>query len=212
VDVHYFKPDPKVDKERHPTILFCGTMDYNPNIDALRWYFKELHEQIAAAIPNLQTWIVGKDPVPEVKEYAKIPGVIVTGGVPDVRPYYQKAWVQVVPILIGGGTRLKIVEALAMGTPVVSTTMGAQGLDLKHGHDALIADTAPDFIKETIRILRDTDLREKIVREGEKTVTARLSWEGLSAQLREIYDKRFGRSREVIRNVDHLDVVGAGLL
>ena len=192
-DLGFFRPDPKFGaKEARPTIVFCGAMDYNPNVDGLRWYFAEIHQAIAAAIPDMQMWIVGKDPVQEVKDFGKLPNVTVTGGVPDVRPYYQKAWLQVVPIRIGGGTRLKIVESLAMGTPVVSTTMGAQGLDLTHNHDALLADTARDFIQETIRGLRETELRNKLVREGAKTVTARLSWEGLSARLRRIYEERFG--------------------
>ena len=195
VDLEFFKPNVSFGaKEPQPTILFCGAMDYNPNVDGLRWYFAEIHKQIADAMPGLQMWVVGKDPVPEVKAYSKIPGVTVTGGVPDVRPYYQKAWLQVVPIRIGGGTRLKIVESLAMGTPVVSTTMGAQGLDLQHGHDALLADTEFDFIEETLRCLRDTQLRQKLVREGQSTVTSRLSWDGLGARLRKIYADRFGQT------------------
>jgi polysaccharide biosynthesis protein PslH len=195
VDLEYFKPNASFGpKEPQPTIVFCGAMDYNPNVDGLRWYFAEMHKQIADAMPGLQTWIVGKDPVAEVKSYGKVPGVTVTGGVPDVRPYYQKAWLQVVPIRIGGGTRLKIVESLAMGTPVVSTTIGAQGLDLQHGHDALLADTEFDFIEETLRCLRDTELRNKLVREGKTTVAARLSWDGLGARLRRIYADRFERN------------------
>lgn len=198
VDLEYFKPNSSFGaKEPQPTILFCGAMDYNPNVDGLRWYFAEMHKQIADAIPGLQMWIVGKDPVAEVKAYAKLPGVTVTGGVPDVRPYYQKAWLQVVPIRIGGGTRLKIVESLAMGTPVVSTTMGAQGLDLEHGHDALLADSEFDFISETLRGLRDTELRHRLVREGQRTVAARLSWEGLGARLRKIYADRFGKPTRI---------------
>lgn len=195
VDLEFFKPNAAYGvKELRPTIVFCGAMDYNPNVDGLRWYFAEMHQQIADAIPGLQMWIVGKDPVAEVKAYGKLPNVTVTGGVPDVRPYYQKAWLQVVPIRIGGGTRLKIVESLAMGTPVVSTTMGAQGLDLQHAHDALLADTEFDFIQETVRCLKDTDLRQKLVREGQTTVAARLSWDGLGARLRKIYADRFSQS------------------
>ncbi|HEY6228250.1 MAG TPA: glycosyltransferase [Verrucomicrobiae bacterium] len=202
VDLEFFKPSASFgSKEPQPTILFCGAMDYNPNVDGLRWYFAEMHKQIADAMPGLQMWIVGKDPVAEVKAFGKLPNVTVTGGVPDVRPYYQKAWLQVVPIRIGGGTRLKIVESLAMGTPVVSTTMGAQGLDLKHGHDALLADTEFDFIEETLRCLRDTGLREKLVREGQKTVTERLSWDGLGARLRDIYAERFGRNTRRVERV-----------
>jgi glycosyltransferase involved in cell wall biosynthesis len=212
VDLAYFKPDPKLPgKEARPTILFCGAMDYNPNVDSLRWYFEKMHPQIAAACSDLQMWIVGKDPTGDVKAFGKISNVTVTGGVPDVRPYYQKAWLQVVPIRIGGGTRLKIVESLSMGTPVVSTTMGAQGLDLQHGVDALLADTETDFISETLRALRDEKLRTSLVREGKKTITARLSWDGLSEKLCRIYAERFGL-REVVSDVNHLHVVGASAL
>ena len=83
-----------------------------------------------------------------------------------------------------------------MGTPVVSTTMGAQGLDLVHRHDALLADTELDFIQETLRCLRETQLRQKLVREGQTTVAARLSWDGLGARLRKIYADRFGHTTQ----------------
>lgn len=194
VDLGYFKPNPAAGaKESRPTILFCGAMDYNPNVDGLRWYFAKMHRDIAAAMPGLQMWIVGKDPTEEVKAFGKIPNVTVTGGVPDVRPYYQKAWLQVVPIRIGGGTRLKIVESLAMGTPVVSTTMGAQGLDLRSGADAILADSEGDFVNGTLQCLRDGELRARLLQEGQRTVAARLSWDGLGATLRRIYADRFGR-------------------
>ena len=192
VDLDYFKASPEFgNKEARPTLLFCGAMDYNPNVDALRWYFSELHSAIVEAVPDLQMWIVGKGPTPEVRAFAELPNVTVTGGVPDVRPYYQRSWLQVVPIRIGGGTRLKIVESLAMGTPVVSTTMGAQGLDLRHDHDTLLADSNPDFIQQTIRCLRDSALRHRLVAEGRKTVTARLSWPGLGEQLNRILKGHF---------------------
>lgn len=191
VDLTYFQADPAgPQKEERPTILFCGAMDYNPNVDGLRWYFETMHDSIVKAVPDMQFYIVGKDPIPEVKAYGQRPNVIVTGGVPDVRPYYQRAWMQIVPIRIGGGTRLKIVESLSMGTPVVSTTIGAQGLDLFHNEDALLADTPGAFVQQVVRGLKDATLRDGLVRRGKATVTARLSWDGLSAQLRSIYAKR----------------------
>lgn len=190
VDLSYFQSDPSgPQKEARPTILFCGAMDYNPNVDGLRWYFETMHDSIVEAVPDLQFYIVGKDPIPEVKAYGQRPNVIVTGGVPDVRPYYQRAWMQIVPIRIGGGTRLKIVESLSMGTPVVSTTIGAQGLDLFHNEDALLADSPGAFIQQVVRGLKDSTLREGLVRRGKATVTSRLSWEGLSAALRRAYVK-----------------------
>jgi len=140
VDLDYFHPDAAPDpRAEKPTVLFCGAMDYNPNIDALRWYFGDVHERLRQLVPELRVLIVGKAPVAEVLAYGGKPGVTVTGGVPDVRPYYRRSWLQIVPLRIGGGTRLKIVESMAIGTPVVSTTIGAQGLDLRHGEDILLA-------------------------------------------------------------------------
>ena len=192
VDLDYFAPGSAPDpRGAAPTVLFCGAMDYNPNIDALRWYFDEVHHRLRQLVPELQVLIVGKAPVPEVVAHGNQPGVTVTGGVPDVRPYYRRSWLQIVPLRIGGGTRLKIVESMAIGTPVVSTTIGAQGLDLRHGEDILLADTPDDFARETARALQDASLREHIEKVGMATVQARLSWPMLGRQLSEAYQRRF---------------------
>ena len=188
VDLEFFHPESSSEpRAAEPTIIFCGAMDYNPNVDALRWFFKEMHLPLLQRIPNLRVLIVGKDPIAEVKAYAERPGVTVTGGVPDVRPYYKRAWLQIVPLRIGGGTRLKIVESLGIGTPVVSTTIGAQGLDLKHDQDILLADTAERFVAETVRALQSSELRERIQRTGMTTAQARLSWTKLGADLSRVY-------------------------
>ncbi|MGV3775064.1 MAG: glycosyltransferase family 4 protein [Verrucomicrobiales bacterium] len=192
VELEYFHPNAAegVRSARH-TLLFCGAMDYNPNVDALRWYFQEIHAGLKQRIPDLEILIVGKDPIAEIKAYASHPGVTVTGGVPDVRPYYKKAWLQMVPLRIGGGTRLKIVESLAMGTPVVSTTIGAQGLDLVHDHDILLADTAESFIEQTARGLQNPELRANLEKNGLVTVKERLSWHRLGKQLSDFYSRLF---------------------
>jgi glycosyltransferase involved in cell wall biosynthesis len=142
VDTDFFTPKATHSESRaaHPMLLFCGAMDYQPNVDAMDWYFSEMHQALLSRIPELRVLIAGRDPTPSVKRYES-PRVIVTGAVPDVRPYYRQAWLQMVPLRIGGGTRLKIVESLAMGTPVVSTSIGAQGLGLQRERDILIADT-----------------------------------------------------------------------
>jgi glycosyltransferase involved in cell wall biosynthesis len=197
VDLDYFHPDSAPDaRAEKPTVLFCGAMDYNPNIDALRWYFGEVHEKLKARVPELEVLIVGKAPVEEVKAHGKLPGVTVTGGVPDVRPYYRRSWLQIVPLRIGGGTRLKIVESMAIGTPVVSTTIGAQGLDLKHGDDILLADTAEDFASETARALQDTALRSRVEHLGLQTARERLSWPMLGQQLSDYYTQKFEGGRK----------------
>jgi glycosyltransferase involved in cell wall biosynthesis len=117
--------------------------------------------------------------------------VTVTGGVGDVRPFYRRAWLQVVPLRIGGGTRLKIPESMAMGTPVVSTTIGAQGLHLRHGQDLLLADTADRFVRETARALEEPSLRGHLGDLGIKTVHDRLAWPRLGRQLSDYYARQF---------------------
>lgn len=193
VDLDYFRPEAAPDaRAEKPTVLFCGAMDYNPNIDALRWYFGEVHERLRKLVPNLEVLVVGKAPVAEVQAYGGREGVTVAGGVPDVRPYYRRSWMQIVPLRIGGGTRLKIVESMAIGTPVVSTTIGAQGLDLRHGEDILLADTPDDFARETARGLSDSALRAHIEQEGMKTAHERLAWPMLGKKLSDLYTGRFG--------------------
>jgi polysaccharide biosynthesis protein PslH len=194
VDLEYFQPGSVAEGlSKDPTVLFCGAMDYNPNIDALRWYFAEVHEAIRIRVPKYRVLIVGKAPTPEVVAYGTRPGVTVTGGVPDVRPYYRQSWMQIVPLRIGGGTRLKIPESMAMTTPVVSTTIGAQGLGLQHNHDILLADTAEDFTNETVRGLMDAPLRRKLIANGLNTVHSRLSWPTLGKALSDLYRARFGQ-------------------
>lgn len=192
VDLEYFHPaaTPEL-RATEPTVLFCGAMDYTPNVDALRWFFAEMHRALRQRVPNLRVLIVGKSPVPEVQAYAKLPGVIVTGSVPDVRPYYRRAWLQIVPLRIGGGTRLKIPESMAMGTPVVSTHLGAQGLGLRHGDDLLLADTPETFVQEAARALTHPALRSHLEVEGMRTVQTQLSWPMLGKKLSDFYANQF---------------------
>ena len=192
VDLDYFVPGASaVPRATEPTVLFCGAMDYAPNVDALRWFFAGMHDSLRQRVPDLRLLIVGKAPVAEVQAYAQRPGVTVTGCVPDVRPFYRQAWLQIVPLRIGGGTRLKIPESMAMGTPVISTSIGAQGLGLRHGDDLLLADTPETFVQETARALGDPSLRARLHDEGMKTVHHRLSWPMLGQQLSDYYAKRF---------------------
>lgn len=195
VDLDYFSPPARPEERApQPTVLFCGAMDYNPNIDALRWYFSEMHDEVSRAVPGLEVIVAGKAPVPEVLAYGQRPSVTVTGGVPDVRPYYRRAWMQMVPLRIGGGTRLKIVESLALGTPVVSTSIGAQGLDLQHEREILLADDAAAFTRQIIRALRDATLRRQLAANGLCAARARFSWKTIGARLNAIYEARFNRS------------------
>ena len=192
VDLEYFSPDSsEVTRDATPSLIYCGAMDYMPNVDALRWYFAEIHSRLVEMVPDLRIYIVGKSPTDEVQAYGRLPGVTVTGGVPDVRPWYRKAWAQIVPLRVGGGTRLKIPESMAMGTPVISTTIGAQGLNLVHGLEILLADTPDMFAHYCERMLHDEVLRQKIETRGQQTCMARFGWPGLGRQLSSYYSQHF---------------------
>lgn len=190
VDEQFFRQEdfpPQRDSE--PTIIFCGAMDYSPNVNGLRWYFTHCDADTRRRIPKRRILIVGKSPVPEVESYGDLPGVTVTGEVPDVRPYYQRAWLQMVPLLIGGGTRLKIAESLALGTPVVSTTIGAQGLALRHDEHLLLADTPADFSEMLARLLTSDVLRERLAAAGRKHILQHYTWNKLGSELSLYYEQ-----------------------
>jgi sugar transferase (PEP-CTERM/EpsH1 system associated) len=188
VDLDFFHPAAVPDaRAAEPTVIFCGAMDYSPNVDALRWFFTAIHERLRRRVPDVRVLIVGKNPIDEVRAWGERPGVTVTGGVPDVRPWYRRAWLQMVPLRIGGGTRLKIVESLAIGTPVVSTTIGAQGLELRHGHDVLLADEAEDFAAAIARGLEDAALRTRLEAAGIATAVSRFGWPAIGARLASHY-------------------------
>ena len=166
-----------------PSAVFCGALDYTPNTDGLHWYFKEIHDAIVKALPDYRLFLVGKKPGPDIQQYAERAGVEFVGEVPDVRPYYQKAWLQVVPLRIGGGTRLKIAEGLAMENPVVSTTIGAQGIALADGQDILLADEAHDFSAACLRLFRDENLRRNIAKSGRSCILKNYTWPALARRL-----------------------------
>jgi len=166
-------------RARVPTLLYVGSMHYYPNIDAVQFFFEEMHGLIRQEVPGVRVQIVGHAPTPEILQLGNLPSVKVTGTVPDVRPYYEQASVFIVPLRLGGGTRLKIVEAMAMGLPVVSTTVGAEGLDVHPGEDILIADDAATFARSVLKLLSDPDLRESIAKGG-RLLARRYDWQELA--------------------------------
>ena len=175
-DTEYFTPMRQPDPD--PTLLLIGTMHYYPNIDATLYFFETMFPALHQAIPNLKVWVVGHLPPPEIQSLGKLPGVTVTGSVPDVRPYLARSWALAVPLRLGGGTRLKIVEAMAAGLPVVTTTVGAQGLAATDGKQLLVADTPEAFVQKTVRLLQAADLREQVAHQGAQLVQKAYSWQG----------------------------------
>ena len=166
-----------------PNIIFVGSMDYHANIDAAIWFANELWPAIKARHPDLAFQIVGRAPPPSVRALTRYPGIIVTGGVPDVRPFYRDAVAAVVPLRVGGGTRLKILESMAAGTPVISTSIGAEGLLATDGSDILIADTAPAFLSAVTRLVTDAQLGADLARAAIRDVAANHDWSVVGARL-----------------------------
>jgi glycosyltransferase involved in cell wall biosynthesis len=167
----------------HPTVLFCGALDYSPNADAINWFADEIWPLIRVRQPEVEWLIIGKSPDERAERWRRLDGVNLIGEVPDVRPYYQKSWLQVVPLRIGGGTRLKIVESLGMHTPVVSTTVGAQGLSLVDGEDIVLADTPTAFADAVLDMLNSHDRRILMEQKGARTVNENYRWEQLGVKL-----------------------------
>jgi glycosyltransferase involved in cell wall biosynthesis len=177
-DLSQFTPSEKSNSEQ-PLLLYVGTMSYYPNFDAVKYYFKDIHPGIRQRRPDVHVCIVGHNPPEEIHRLADLPGVIVTGTVADVRPCYREATILIVPLRLGGGTRLKIIEAMAMGVPVVSTAVGAEGLAITPGENILIADDAGSFMDSILELLADADLRARIAEAGQQ-VAHRYDWMELS--------------------------------
>lgn len=143
-------------------ILFCGTLYYEPNSDAIIWFTKSVFPLIKKMVPEVKLDIVGKNPLPEVLDLQKDSAVKVYGNVESVLPYYEKASLVVTPIRFGSGTRIKIIEAGACKIPVVSTTLGAEGLGVTDGEHCLIADGEQDFANKCVKVLKDKVLAKKL--------------------------------------------------
>lgn len=167
-------------------ILFVGNMDYRPNIDAVEYFTREVMPLLDERKPNYMFWIVGINPREEVLAL-KSSKVQVTGRVPDVRPYYENTQIVVVPLFAGGGTRLKILEAMSLGRPVVSTTIGAEGLALVSGEQYLVANTPQEFCDSIELLITDQEYRKKMIASGRDCVVAQYDWDAIAQNLEKLY-------------------------
>jgi len=193
-DVDYFTIDRQPDPQ--PTLLLLGTMHYQPNIDMVLYFFQTIYPALHQARPDVQVLIVGHLPPPEIQQLGELPGVTVTGSVADVRPYMRRSWLLTVPLRLGGGTRLKIVEAMAAGLPVVSTSVGAQGLEGISGELIAIADTPAHFVEQTLTLLQDTTRRHELSELGRQAVEAQYSWHSLGQLFADFCDQIVDEQRE----------------
>ena len=180
------------DVPRKNRMVFVGSMDYHANIDGAISFAREVWPRLRERQPELVFTIVGRDPAPEVREFARVPGIEVTGTVADVRPFYREAIAAVVPLNVGGGSRLKILEAMAAGIPVVSTTLGAEGLAVKPGENILIADTNDQLVEAIINVVENESQRQQLKTAGRALISDRYDWSRLGANLFEIHQQLLG--------------------
>ncbi|MGH8318293.1 MAG: glycosyltransferase [Steroidobacteraceae bacterium] len=163
-------------------ILFVGSMDWMPNEDGIRWFTESVFNLIRARIPDATLTIVGRAPSEKLRKLAeRTKGVQLTDTVPDVRPYLARARVSVVPLRIGGGTRIKVYEAMAMGIPVVSTRIGAEGLPVHHGEQLLLADSPAEQAESVTRLLSSPDEAKRLAANALNFVRQHGSWDAVAS-------------------------------
>jgi len=171
-------------------LLYVGSMDVDMNVDAVTWFADDVLPEVRERIPGVEFDIVGRNPTDQVRALAKKKGVRVKGRVDEVRPYYEEASIAVVPSRLGGGTKLKVLEAMAAGVPVVATPRGAQGLDLEEDVHVRIADSSDAFADEAVSLLKSPKEAQRLAKAARARVENRYSW-------KEIYDGIINRLEKV---------------
>jgi glycosyltransferase involved in cell wall biosynthesis len=168
-------------------VVFTGSMDWLPNEDAIRYYIEQILPLVRQSIPDASLTVVGRNPYPSLLEMSKRDSLIsVTGRVDDVRPYMERSAVYIVPLRIGGGTRLKIFEAMAMEKAIVSTSTGAEGLPVVDGNELKIADTPEAFAAAVVELLRKPELAKEMGHRAADIVRAKFGWPGVAQRFTEI--------------------------
>ena len=179
VDTDTYRPVPM--SQREPRLLFVGNFEHLPNLDAIEYWFSDIWPQIQRLRPGTEVSIVGANAPASLSRFGNLEGVEIVGEVPDLAPYYRQHRALVAPIRAGSGTRLKILEAFACGTPVISTRLGAEGIDARHERHLLIADDPVDFARASISALDNDALCETLSRNCRRLVEERYTWEASAA-------------------------------
>jgi polysaccharide biosynthesis protein PslH len=198
VDFAHFAPDPHTSNtgpsDAVPLVTFIGAMDWEPNVDGVEYFCGEVWGAIKREVPGARLRIVGRNPVRRVGKWAS-DSIEVTGRVPSVTEHLCQSSVVIVPLRIGGGTRLKIYEAMAAGKAVVSTTVGAEGLDVQHGRDIILADDAQAFSQAVIMLLRDSELRNRYGKAAAETAV-RYGWPAIGQRFSEVLESAAEKKSE----------------
>ncbi len=191
VDVQYytgpFPSLPEGEGPGTPDLVFVGKMDFRPNVDAVLWFVAEVLPLIRRKAPRTRFWVVGQNPHARLAPLANDPGVELTGWVEDPRPYIAEAGLYVIPLRIGGGTRLKVLEAMAMSKAIVSTALGCEGFDLVPGQDLVVADSPAAFSAAVLELLRDAGQRDLLGRAARRFAMSRYDWFMIVPRMETIY-------------------------
>jgi glycosyltransferase involved in cell wall biosynthesis len=189
VDTAFFAPGEGPSESRLGALelVFTGGLDYLPNTDGARWFLERIFPLVLRGRPDARITFVGKDPPDSLRALARGGQIVFTGRVDDVRPFVRAAQVFVVPLRSGGGTRLKILEALALGLPLVSTRAGAQGLDLRDGEELLLADEPQAFAQAVLSLANDRERAQRLAASGRARVLERYDWSMTTRALLEFY-------------------------
>ena len=188
VDIKAFHPE---EVPRKPlNLIYTGLISWKPNEDAVLYFTKEIYPLVKKAVPDVTFTVVGKGPCEEIKQLAKTdPSITVTGFVDSVKPYILETGVFIVPLRIGSGTRLKILEAWAMGKAIVSTSVGCEGLDYTDGENLLVADSSGVFADKVVELLKDNTLKGHLEKNGRKVVEEKYSWDVIGEMIKNEMEK-----------------------
>ncbi len=192
VDTDYFAPGrfaPAPEMADHPSVVFTGKMDFRPNVDGVLWFAREVWPRVRRACPEAHFWVVGQRPARAVRALHGRDHIIVTGAVPAVEPYVAGATVFVAPLRMGSGTRLKLLQALSLERPAVSTRLGCAGLGAHDGVHLRVADTPADFAGAVVELLEDGSRAACLGRAGRSMVRERFDWRVVLPRLEALYDR-----------------------
>jgi sugar transferase (PEP-CTERM/EpsH1 system associated) len=186
VDLDYFCPDPNTPRDPD-TLIFSGKMSYHANVTMVLYLAQEIMPRVWRQRPEVKLQIVGKAPPQQITALAQHPNIVVTGMVPDIRPYIREAAAAVVPLIYGAGTQFKVLEAMACATPVITTTQAVKPLAAVPGRDILVADRPDEFARTILTLLANRDMRQKIGAAGRSYVEQHHNWNKITTDLSHIY-------------------------
>lgn len=188
VDLDYFRPDSTPVSDASPTLVFLGAMDYRPNVDAVRWFCREVWPKLRRSRPEAAFEIVGRRPTDDVRRLADLPGVTVTGAVPDVRPHLARATAVVAPLRIARGIQNKVLEAMAASRPVVASPQALEGLEVRHGEQVLAAESPSEWTTALSDLLSRPELQQQLGVSARRYVERHHDWNVRLAPLADLLE------------------------